>query len=635
MFSESDRIAKYKEALNPAQWEAVQHINSHLWILAGAGSGKTRVLTYKIAYLLDIHDIKPWNIMAVTFTNKAANEMKERAARLISERQVKKVWFGTFHAICGRLLRIEGEHHCCGSNYIIWDEDDKKKAISRIIKDISLKKVQQRSVINEISNAKISMISPGEYLSFSSGYLAEEYAKIYLKYEEYKEKNKAYDFDDLLCKTYEMLNCNPELREKYQINFRYILVDEYQDTNFIQYKLLKALSGDSTYVNVVGDDDQSIYGWRGADIKNILSFDKDYRDAKIIRLEQNYRSTGNILNAANCVVKFNKFRQSKTLWTTRSEGTKLKLYRAFDENEEASMVARIVLGRNDDFAILYRTNAQSRVLEDAIRRYNIPYQVIGGIKFYERKEIKDILSYLKVVYTNSSLLDLLRILNVPRRGLGEKTNEDIRSLFEKGVNPVDALDILASKSKGIKRKELQRLHELFNKWKKVAEKSDIYTLTHLIIEDTDFLNQFNKDDIEEKSRIDNVYALLDGMEDFLERSSEPTIGNYLNETSLLTDIDDLKSDRHIVTLMTLHNAKGLEFPNVCIVGVEDGLLPLGSFTDRDEEEERRLFYVGITRAKNEVYLFYARMRRIMGQRINTYPSPFLKHIEPEFIEVIK
>ncbi len=619
-------LDKYKNALNPPQWEAVQYIDGHLWILAGAGSGKTRVLTYKIAYLLDIHDVSPWRIMAVTFTNKAADEMKERIEGLIGEAYTKKLWLGTFHALCGRMLRIEGSSHPLGSNYIIWDAGDQKSAVNKMIKELCLKKINCRSAINEISSSKTCGISETEYPSIAEGYLSEEYAKVYKAYEEYKMKNGAYDFDDLLCKTYDMLSSNGDVREKYQEHFKYILVDEYQDTNLIQYKFLRLLAGEDTQVNVVGDDDQSIYGWRGANVQNILSFDKDYKDAKIIRLEQNYRSTGNILDAANCIVKKNINRQAKTLWTKRPSGERVSICSCFDENDEAAKVAKIILSRSGGFAILYRTNAQSRILEDALRKYNLSYQIIGGIKFYERKEIKDVLAYIKVIHNPSDLGDLLRVINVPKRGLGTKTEDELTDIYNKGTNAVDALGMLAEKSRGGKKKALKDLHDKFFKWRELSQQLDVYALTQVIINDTDFFSQFNAEDAEDVSRMDNVYALLDGMEDYLERATEQGLGAYLSETSLLTDIDSLEDTRRSVVLMTLHNAKGLEFERVCIVGIEDGLIPLGSSYDRDEEEERRLLYVGITRAQDEVFLFYAKMRRVRGQRIYTMPSPFLKDL---------
>lgn len=640
------------DQLNPQQQEAVKYVEGALLILAGAGSGKTRVLTYKIAYLLEAGLVKPHEILAVTFTNKAANEMKQRIEQLI-ESQVQGMWIGTFHSICARILRVEANHLGYSRNFTIYDVEDQIKQIQRIMEflNIDQKTLKPRSVQYVISQNKNKLKGAEEFEKSARDYTSRQIANVFWEYEAALSRNNALDFDDLLLKPLELFTQNEEIRTKYAERFKYILVDEYQDTNRAQYHFIKLLSSNYKRICVVGDEDQSIYRWRGADIENILSFEKDFPDCKTIRLEQNYRSTQTILNAANSLVANNLQRLGKNLWSKKDVGEKINLISAPTEAAEARHVLKII---NDlrsraeyslnDFAILYRTNAQSRAIEDQLRRAGIPYKLVGGTKFYERREIKDILAYLKVLVNPADSNILRRIINIPTRGIGAISlrhvenfaNEKKISLYQ-AISDAEEISQLSTAAKGSLKIFVDQLEDLRVKLSEVTA----YEIASEVTEMFNLRSRFNNSELpEDEARFENVNELLNSLAIFTQNNAESdaSLEVYLQEVSLLTDIDYWDPENNAVTLITLHSAKGLEFPVIMITGLEDGLFPIARSLERDDdlEEERRLFYVGMTRAKDYLYLLWAKRRygfqtSEYGMAHRNIPSRFLKEIPSEYI----
>ena len=609
------------ESLNSQQKKAVELIGSPLLIFAGAGSGKTRVLTEKIAYLIDHAGMPPEHILSVTFTNKAANEMKERVQRLITH-DVSKMTIGTFHSVCAGLLR---KHiHLIGydNNFTIYDQSDSKQLIKTVITDMNLdpKTFQANKYQYLISNLKNKMIFPDDVLLNTDSYIDELLRDIYLNYNTKLKENNAADFDDLLLLPLELFKTNPSLLTHYQNKFQYVLVDEYQDTNKPQFEFIYSVSCNNNEITVVGDDDQSIYGWRGADISNILNFSESFKDSKIIKLEQNYRSTKVILDAAYHVVSKNKNRADKKLWTDNLEGDSIDLYEYDNETDESKGVIKNILSatRNEklnDMVLLYRTNTQSRVIEDQLRRESIPYHIVGGIKFYDRKEIKDILAYLKYILNPSDTVAFSRIVNFPPRGIGKTTVDKIFKYINnhqitlvQGLAEIDKIE-LGDKQK----KQLNFFSALIKKLQQYIDKPALQSVEELI-DKIDLKDHYrNKDNPEDLERLENIDELVLSISDFCDRNEENSLALFIEEVSLLTDIDRWNVDDQKLTLMTLHSSKGLEFNRVYILGLEEGLLPLiHNGEDDDIEEERRLFYVGITRGIKRVIMSYANSRRRYG-----------------------
>ena len=624
------------ESLNSQQKKAVELIGSPLLIFAGAGSGKTRVLTEKIAHLIEHIGMPPEHILSVTFTNKAAGEMKERVQRLITH-DISKMTIGTFHSVCAGLLR---KHiHLIGydNNFTIYDQSDSKQLIKTVISDMNLdpKTFQANKYQYLISNLKNKMISPDDVLLNTDSYIDEILRDIYMNYNSKLKENNAADFDDLLLLPLEIFNTNSSLLEHYQNKFQYVLVDEYQDTNKPQFEFIYSVSRNNNEITVVGDDDQSIYGWRGADISNILNFSKSFKDATTIKLEQNYRSTKVILDAAYHVVSKNKNRADKKLWTENTQGDHIDLYEYDNETEESKGVIRNILSSTrteklNNMVVLYRTNTQSRVIEDQLRRESIPYHIVGGIKFYDRKEIKDILAYLKYILNPSDTVAFNRIINFPPRGIGKTTvdkifkhiNNQQITLLE-GLNKIDEMQI-GDKQK----KQLKRFNALIKNLQQYVDKSAFQTVEALIDEINLKEHYRNKDNPEDLERLENIDELVLSISDFCDRNEENSLSLFIEEVSLLTDIDRWNVDEQKLTLMTLHSSKGLEFNRVYILGLEEGLLPLThNGEDDDIEEERRLFYVGITRGIKKVIMSYANSRRRYGtSSIFNLRSSFLDDI---------
>jgi len=639
-------LIDFLEDLNDPQREAARHIDGPILILAGAGSGKTRVLTYRIAYLIGAKRISPSKILAVTFTNKAAQEMKSRVEKLLGKVGAP-VWISTFHSLCSRILRKEAKLLGYKSNFTIYDEDDSlsliKKCMEKLV--ISPKKVAPAAVLSHISNAKEKLVDWKEYQSKTEDFFQENVARIYELYQSRLEEAMAFDFDDLIMKAVELFDRYPEILQKYQNRFKYILVDEYQDTNHAQYALVRQLASASRNLCVVGDDDQSIYGWRGADLNNILDFEKDYPECKVIKLEQNYRSTPVILDAASRVVRNNKSRKGKTLWTDKKGGDKIKLILVDDENVEAMSVVDNIRNllrdsklTRSDMVVLYRTNAQSRVLEQKLRDGGIPYVIVGGVRFYQRKEVKDVLAYLKVLANPDDMVSWRRIINVPPRGIGDKTFARLEEYslrngmpFLKTLENVEEIPELSARMKNLVREFSRMIKEFFDK----KDKLTIDKLTEHVIEKAGYLEHLLAErTIDAENRAENVKELVAATEEFKQRSEDPSLNGFLEEVSLLTDVDYWDQSKDVVSLMTLHSAKGLEFPVVFITGLEEGLFPLSrSLESRKElEEERRLFYVGLTRAKHKIFLCFALHRKRFGEMINLR-SRFLDELPAELLEV--
>ena len=639
------------DKLNEPQREAVYHTDGPLLILAGAGSGKTRVLTHRIAYLIGERDVNPWNILAITFTNKAAEEMRQRVDNLVGF-GAESVWVSTFHSACVRILRRFIDRLGYENHFTIYDTDDQKTLIKEVCRkvDVDTKVFKERSLLSAISSAKNEMILPDEFELNAGGDFAKmKIAKVYREYEAQMRANNALDFDDLLVKTVQLLQTQPDVLESYQERFRYIMVDEYQDTNTVQFQLVSLLAGKYKNLCVVGDDDQSIYKFRGANIRNILDFEHEFPDAKVIKLEQNYRSTGNILNAANSVIANNRGRKEKSLWTENGEGELIRL-RQFDTAfDEADFIGEDIKsavrqgGSYNDSAVLYRTNAQSRLLEEKFIAMNIPYKIVGGVNFYARREIKDLLAYLKTIDNGRDDVAVRRIINVPKRGIGLTTINRIQeSATERGIGFYEALlapELIAGVGRSATK--LDSFAALIEYFKTLAEEMNITDLLQEVIEKTGYIESLENEDKEEaKTRKENIDELISKAATYEEscqdKDEKATLSGFLEEVALVADIDSLDEDQEYVVLMTLHSAKGLEFPRVYLAGMEDGLFP-GYMSinagDREElEEERRLCYVGITRAEQELTLTSARRRMVHGETQYNPMSRFVKEIPRELLD---
>mgnify|MGYP000616916949 FL=1 len=635
--------------LNPQQAEAVINTEGPMLIMAGAGSGKTKVLTCRVANLLQ-KGVRPYRILAITFTNKAAAEMRERVNNM-SGPAAKDVWLFTFHAFCARFLRMEIDKlPGYGGNFAIYDTADSQNLIKQILKEMNLddKRFQPSGILSRISNAKNALQDAAAFARQAGDFYEQKVADIYSRYEQKLQLNNALDFDDLLMLSIKLLQENKEVREKYQDRFDYLLVDEYQDTNHAQYLLTKFLAAKHRNICVVGDADQSIYGWRGADIQNILDFEKDYPDAKVIKLEQNYRSTQIILDAANAVIENNTGRKPKNLWTENKSGADIIYFQAVDERDEARFVIEQLqnLQRTEnkklgDMAILYRTNTQSRIFEEMLIKSGISYNMVGGLKFYERKEIKDIIAYLRVIFNPADSLSLLRIINVPKRGIGDASLAKIQSyaaannvsLFE-AVSNAAAIDGLSSRFVSKLDDLAGIIFELMN----LASEAPVEDLIDRVLRDTGYLEELeNERTPQAQSRIDNLHELISVAQDFAASEEENNLENFLAHVALVSDIDDTELGEDAITLMTLHSSKGLEFPVVFLVGMEEGLFPHArTLMDETEiEEERRLCYVGITRAKEKLFLSSTKMRTIYGNTVTYPPSRFLQEIPARLVKTIK
>lgn len=635
--------------LNPQQAEAVINTEGPMLIMAGAGSGKTKVLTYRVANLLQ-KGVRPYRILAITFTNKAAAEMRERVNNM-SGPAAKDVWLFTFHAFCARFLRMEIDKlPGYGGNFAIYDTADSQNLIKQILKEMNLddKRFQPSGILSRISNAKNALQDAAAFARQAGDFYEQKVADIYSRYEQKLQLNNALDFDDLLMLSIKLLQENKEVREKYQDRFDYLLVDEYQDTNHAQYLLTKFLAAKHRNICVVGDADQSIYGWRGADIQNILDFEKDYPDAKVIKLEQNYRSTQIILDAANAVIENNTGRKPKNLWTENKSGADIIYFQAVDERDEARFVIEQLqnLQRTEnkklgDMAILYRTNTQSRIFEEMLIKSGISYNMVGGLKFYERKEIKDIIAYLRVIFNPADSLSLLRIINVPKRGIGDASLAKIQayaaannvSLFE-AVSNAAAIDGLSSRFVSKLDDLAGIIFELMN----LANEAPVEDLIDRVLRDTGYLEELeNERTPQAQSRIDNLHELISVAQEFAASEEENNLENFLAHVALVSDIDDTELGEDAITLMTLHSSKGLEFPVVFLVGMEEGLFPHArTLMDETEiEEERRLCYVGITRAKEKLFLSSTKMRTIYGNTVTYPPSRFLQEIPARLVKTIK
>ena len=652
-------VSSYLDELNEAQKEAVLQREGPMIIIAGAGSGKTRVLTYRIAHLMK-NGVDPFNILSLTFTNKAAKEMKSRIAGVVGPSEAKNLWMGTFHSVFARILRSEGEKLGYPSNFTIYDTQDSVRLISSIIKELQLEKdkYKPKQVLGRISQFKNSLITVRAYYQNPEVMEADKVSgrpKIGSIYKEYVDrcfKAGAMDFDDLLLRTNELLTRFPEVLAKYQDRFRYILVDEYQDTNHSQYLIVRALADRYQNICVVGDDSQSIYAFRGANIQNILNFQKDYDDVKIFKLEQNYRSSSNIVQAANSVIDKNKTKLDKEIWTSNQDGELIKVMRTFSEGDEGRFVASSIFENmmqhqlpNNSFTILYRTNAQSRAIEDALRKKNIKYRIYGGLSFYQRKEIKDTLGYLRLLINPNDEEAFKRVINYPARGIGQTTidrlviaaNDHNISMFEI-LFQLDSLSI--NINSGIKTK-LLNFRDMIRSFQIEAKSKNAFEVADLVIKKTRLIRDLESEGTPEAiSRVENVQELMNGVKDFIEQQKEKeedaSLAFFLEDVALATDFDQEKDDVPRVSLMTIHLAKGLEFPYVYIVGLEENLFPSAmSMNTRSEiEEERRLFYVALTRAEKQVYLSYAQSRYRWGKLIDCEPSRFLEEIDEKFINYI-
>lgn len=634
--------------LNKDQKSAVEYLDGPQMIVAGAGSGKTKVLTYKIAHLID-KGYPPDSILALTFTNKAANEMKDRIRQLIGNK-ADSIWMGTFHSIFARILRIESKHINYEHNFSIYDAEDSLSLVQNIISNlnIDLDSVTPNSVKHRISFMKNHMLMPAEFRKKHKGeFIEEKIADIYEEYQKRLIANNSMDFEDLLLKPIEMFISNPKILAKYKKKFEYILVDEFQDTNKAQYELIKLLVSKDGQISVVGDDAQSIYSWRGANVGNMLDFQKDFPKNKIFKLEQNYRSTKNILAAADSVIKHNKEQLIKTLWTENNDGELLTLVKCADEKDEAFQIARFIKQEISkkklslkDFGILYRTNAQSRALEDIFRREKIPYTIVGGIEFYKRKEVKDIVAYLRVLANQEDEESLLRIMNFPQRGIGSTTIKRMTafarkheiSLFETMTRVFEVIDIKERIQKNVKGFKV-----LLDKYIELKNKLSVGELSRALVDELGVLRIFKEENTPESlARWENINELLSALSDFSNSNDDAKLEQYLEDVSLVADIDMYEDEKNVVTMMTIHSAKGLEFPIVFVTGCEEDIFPLSNrfSTEATVEEERRLFYVAVTRAKQKVYISHARSRYRFGEVAYQSRSRFIDELEPEtFTEV--
>jgi DNA helicase II / ATP-dependent DNA helicase PcrA len=625
------------ESLNPTQLDAVEHTEGPLLILAGAGSGKTRVLTHRIAYILDQGLAAPEEVLAITFTNKAAGEMKDRVALLVGP-DSRKMWVSTFHAFCARILRVHAEKLGYKREFTIYDGADQVRLVKRSIVELGKdpKRFNPRSFAAQISAAKNILATPDDYLRSTEGYIAENVAEVYDLYQRRLYENNAMDFDDLIMQTVALLEVFPEVRERYQTRFKYIHVDEYQDTNHAQYRLVNILAAAHRNLCVVGDDDQSVYSWRGADIRNILDFERDYPEAKVVKLERNYRSTQTILDAANAVVANNASRKPKELWTAGPHGERIRIFTASDEYAEARFVVSDIErlidagARPADVSVFYRTNAQSRALEDVLVREGVPYQVVGGVRFYERAEIKDAMAFLAVISNPSDSGALERIINVPKRGLGATSVARLQEHARRnGVSLYDALaDADAADLTGAAKKACRAVRDLFEGWRVAAQEVPPAELIGAVLDESGYRAELVAENtVESESRLENLEELINAAREYERVEPEPTLASFLQEQALYSEQDALSGEGGRVALMTLHNAKGLEFDHVFVVGMEEGTFPHArSLDEQNLEEERRLAYVGITRARRSLTLTYAKLRSSWGEREYQMPSRFLSEI---------
>ena len=636
------------DTLNEQQREAVFCTEGPLLLLAGAGSGKTRVLTHRIAYLIQEKGVNPYHILAITFTNKAAGEMRERVDNLVGY-GAEHIWVSTFHSTCVRILRRHIDKLGYDNHFTIYDTEDQKTVIREVMKRLKLDKKQyaERALLNQISKAKDELVTPSEYEMRAAGNFREtQVAKVYTEYQKQLRENNALDFDDLLFKTVELFQFHPDILEYYQDRFQYIMVDEYQDTNTVQLQFVSMLARKHRNLCVVGDDDQSIYKFRGANIYNILNFEKVFEEATVIKLEQNYRSTKNILNAANEVIRNNKGRKDKRLWTENEEGDLVVFHQYETEYEEANQVLHEIEKLSQDgiaykqMAILYRTNAQSRVFEEKFLLKNIPYRIVGGVNFYSRKEIKDILAYLKAVDNGQDDLAVKRIINVPKRGIGAASIVKISDYaMQKEISFLDACyEAMEIPGLGRAASKVQAFSLEIAKFRRLADAGSLTELFHAVTEDTGYLMALKAEDSEEaKARIENIDELLNKVSTYELEADDPTLGELLEEIALVAEVDSLDESDNKVVLMTLHSAKGLEFPYVFLAGMEDGIFPsymtIISEDKDDMEEERRLCYVGITRAKKKLYLSAAKHRMMHGRTQFNKVSRFIEEIPEELLEV--
>jgi len=625
------------EFLNDVQSAAVKHTDGPVLIFAGAGSGKTRVLTHRIAYLLQELRVAPDRILAVTFTNKAAGEMKSRTQAMVGA-PARDVWVGTFHSMCVRILRRDGGHIGIGSSFAVIDDADQRQLVREILDDLDYdeRQLSASAVLAEIDKAKNALIWPDQYVQSQTSFVGERIANVYTEYQRRLGESNSLDFDDLIARTIDLLERDRTTREKYQNKFQYVLVDEYQDVNAAQYRLIALLAGRHGNVTVVGDDDQSIYSWRGSDYRMILRFEEDFPGAKTFTLEENYRSTSTILDAANTLVANNRSRAPKKLFTTRAQGEPITLYPAATERDEARyVVEKIKSSVRDgsayrDFVVLYRTNAQSRVFEEALLTEGIPYRIVGGVGFYARTEVKDVIAYLRYVMNAADALAFKRIVNVPRRGIGQQTLAAlVQAANSARVSVGEAIfsaDLLRS-AVPKKLKELERFAELISNLRRRAESGGVADLLVAVMEESGYVRELQSEDTHDaRARLENLQELIGVARDYEANDEEPSLAGFLANIALVSDLDALEVDASYVTLMTLHSAKGLEFPNVFLTGLEEGVFPHSrTLTEPEElEEERRLAYVGITRAIDRLYLTYAARRALFG---NTYAYPKSRFIE--------
>ncbi|MBN1397285.1 MAG: UvrD-helicase domain-containing protein [Bacteroidetes bacterium] len=636
---------KFLEDLNLAQIEAVKAVNGPVIIIAGAGSGKTRVLTYRIAYLMEC-GVPPYQIMALTFTNKAANEMKNRIVKLKGG-EAGSLWMGTFHSMFARILRKECVHLKYSPSFTIYDSDDSLSTVKKVMAKLNLPAQQfnPAAIRSRMSNAKNQYLSPAKYAELARDLFDEKTALVYEEYQKTLEQSNAMDFDDLLIKPIELFEKKKTILQKYQDRFKFILVDEFQDTNRAQYKVIQQLGSKYRNISVVGDDAQSIYSFRGADIRNILDFQKDFSDCRLFRLEQNYRSTKSIISVADQLIRFNKEQLKKNLWTDNPPGEPVTIIRCADDQEEGSRIVRAIQKESrhrkldlKDFAVLYRTNAQSRTLEDAFRKNAIPYEIIGGTRFYERKEIKDVLAYLRLLVNSTDEVSLMRIINYPARGIGDVTIERVKKFSDKNsVSFFDSLKRIGEIPDLTERAKsnLVQFRILIEKYQSLRPQMTFSELARSLVDELGILSIFKEErTAESMGRWENVQELLSAISEFSHEKPDASLESFLEEVALVSDIDSWEGEQNSVTLMTLHASKGLEFPVVFIAGLEEGLLPFYSSTleSSDVDEERRLFYVGITRAMEKLYITYTNLRYRFGDIVYPSESRFLSELGTENIE---
>ncbi|KGM95961.1 ATP-dependent DNA helicase PcrA [Clostridium novyi A str. 4552] len=639
-----------KELLNKEQYEAATAIEGPVLVLAGAGSGKTRVLTYRIAHMIEDLGIPQYNILAITFTNKAAGEMKDRIKKLVSD-NIDSMWVSTFHSCCVRILRREIDKLGYNKNFAIYDSSDQKNLVKQCMKELNIsdKDINEKEIISKIGKQKDNLITAEEYKKRNEkDFRKNRIAEVYLLYQKKLKNSNALDFDDLIFKTVELFKKHPEVLEFYQNKFKYIMVDEYQDTNKTQYQLVKMLASAHRNIFVVGDDDQCIYQWRGADIKNILDFEKDYPEAKVVKLEQNYRSKANILNAANTVIKNNSQRKDKVLRTQNENGDRIKIYRAYSDMDEGIFIAneikRIIKKENRsyrDFAILYRTNAQSRVFEDIFMKRDIPYRIIGGLKFYDRKEIKDITAYLKFINNLQDDISLRRIINVPKRAIGAATVTKIQDFANYMDECMYSVLLDVENIPGLSKRSISSINKftsLINGFNRTKDKVSVSNLIQEILESTGYMKELkDSNEIEDISRIENIKELVSAAVEFENTSEDKSLSAFLEKITLVSDVDNYDEDTDTTVMMTLHSAKGLEFPVVFMVGMENGIFPgaqsLENFSEM--EESRRLCYVGITRAKERLYMTSASTRKVFGRTVAYSESDFINEISLNLKEMVR